>query len=68
MFNWLSGKKEGAVKPAVTEVFRHTQNEIHSQIEKQLFLEYGDKRNYTFPDGKTITWEVKIEKVCVVVK
>ncbi len=67
MFNWF-GKKEDVVEnsnttPTVTEVRQPTQNEIQSQIEKQLFHEYGDKRNYTFPDGKTITWEVKIEKV-----
>jgi len=64
MFNWF-GKKEDVVEnnntvPTVTEVFRHTKNEIHSRMEKQLFHEYGDKRNYTFPDGKTITWEVKL--------
>jgi hypothetical protein len=67
MFNWF-GKKKDIVGntntvSTVTEVRQPTQSEIQSQIEKQLFREYGDKRNYTFPDGKTITWELKIEKV-----
>jgi hypothetical protein len=45
MFNGLFGKKgDGEVET----------------VESQLLKDYGDKRSYTFPDGKTVTWDLFI--------
>ncbi len=46
MFNGLFDKKE--------------KDEVVETVESQLLKDYGDKRSYTFPDGKTVTWDLTI--------
>lgn len=59
MFNWFGKKFEADKKGNIVEVPLTVEEEDFLTKEKKLLLQqYGDKRNYTFPDGKTITWEV----------
>jgi hypothetical protein len=60
MFNWFGKYYEADKKGNLVEVPLTVEQEDSLTKEKKLLLQqYGGKRNYTFPDGKTITWELE---------
>ncbi len=71
MFNWLFGKKEevnGADKvksmlnarDAARDVARREEEAKHARRVQHAMDYYGSKRSYTFPDGKEVVWEVRV--------
>jgi hypothetical protein len=62
MFNWLFGKYYDTAKNGeLVEVAPTVEQEaVEDEKERRMFQEYGDKRSYTFPDGKILTWDVEI--------
>jgi hypothetical protein len=57
MFNWLFGRDKDKYQEW-SDQFNVEMNARGDRLKQLLLQLYGNKRNYTFPDGKTITWEL----------